>query len=1096
MKKSSFTLAFVFATVFGAFAQSPALWLRYPAISPDGKNIVFSYQGDLYKVAADGGTATLLTTSDAYDAAPIWSHDGQQIAFASDRYGNPDVFVMPASGGTAIRLTFHSAGELPMDFTVDNQSVIFGSSQLDAASNQMFPSGALPELYQIPVIGGMPRQLITSPAEDARFNAAGNLLVFHDRKGYEDEFRKHHTSSVTRDVWKYDLTTKRFTQLTTFEGEDRNPIVAPNQQDIYYLSEKSGSYNVWKMSLNGGAATQISRLDKHPIRYLSMSNDGTLAFSYNGELYTMKEGGQPKKLTVNMVNDGRYNPVKTVSVGGGASEMALSPSGKEVAYVFRGEVFVSSVKEGTTKRITNSPEQERNIMFSPDGRSILYAGERHGSWNVYETSLARESEKQFFNATILKEKAILETPLEEFQPAYSPDGKEVAYFEERTALKVINLATKAVRTILPGNKNYSYSDGDQWYEWSPDGKWFLVQFLQDNQWIGQCGLVSAEGGKEVVNLTKSGYSNWVPRWAMGGKAMTWFSDRDGMKNHASWGGEGDAYAMFFTQEAFDNFKLSKEDWELKKEEEKEKKEKEEKEKKEKEEKEAAKKGNKKKDDDKKKEEKKEEKKVDPIKIELDDIEKRKARLTMHSTRLADAILSKDGEKIFYLALFEKGFDLWQTELRTKETKILAKLGAKGVSSMVMDTSGKTLFLIVDGSITKIAVEDGKREGVNLKGEMVLNENVERAYLFEHIWRQVVKKFYTKDLHGVDWDFYKKEYARFLPYVNNNYDFADVCGEMLGELNASHTGAFFGKSIDNPDRTASLGCFFDENYKGNGLKIKEIIKKGPLFKGGTKIKAGTVIEKIDGEEITTTTNYHSLLNRKDGKNTLLSLYNEGTKERWEEVVKPINLGQEGELRYQRWVDRCGFLVDSLSAGRIGYVHVRGMDDRSFRTVYEDALGKNANKEALVVDTRFNGGGWLHDDLATFLNGKEYMSFEPRGQNIGTEPQFKWHRPSAVVMCESNYSDAHMFPYTYKALGIGKLVGMPVAGTGTAVWWEGLQNGVVFGIPQVGMKGNDGRFLENQQLEPDILAPNEPDEVSKGRDQQLEAAVKELLGGLKK
>jgi tricorn protease len=392
---------------------------------------------------------------------------------------------------------------------------------------------------------------------------------------------------------------------------------------------------------------------------------------------------------------------------------------------------------------------------------------------------------------------------------------------------------------------------------------------------------------------------------MGGKAMLWFSDRDGMKNHASWGGEGDAYAMFFTQEAFDNFKLSKEDWELKQAEDKEKKEKEAKEKKEKEEKEAEKNKDKKKGDDKKKEEKKEEKKVEPLKIELDDIEKRKARLTIHSTRLGDAVLSKDGEKLFYLAAFEKGFDLWQTELRSKETKMLVKLGANGISNMVLDTAGKTIYMVVDGSITKIGVEDGKREGVNMKGEMVLNEDVERAYLFEHIWRQVVKKFYTKNLHGVEWDFYKKEYARFLPYLNNNYDFADVCGEMLGELNASHTGAFTWKSIPNADQTATLGCFYDETHKGNGLKIKEVIKKGPLRNGSTKVKEGIIIEKIDGEEIAASTNWHPMLNRKEGKNTLLSLYNETTKERWEEVVKPISLGQENELRYQRWIDRCRF-----------------------------------------------------------------------------------------------------------------------------------------------------------------------------------------------
>ncbi len=374
--------------------------------------------------------------------------------------------------------------------------------------------------------------------------------------------------------------------------------------------------------------------------------------------------------------------------------------------------------------------------------------------------------------------------------------------------------------------------------------------------------------------------------------------------------------------------------------------------------------------------------------------------------------------------------------------------------------------------------------------MTLNEQVERAYLFDHAWRQAKKKFYLKDLHGVDWDGYRKDYSRFLPYINNNYDFAEMMSELLGELNASHTGARFRQGVPMGDQTASLGVFYDQTYSGPGLRIQEIMAKSPVIRSGSKIKAGVIIEKIDGIEITPETNYHVLLNRKAGRNTLLTLFDPAGKSRWEEVVKPIGLGEEGELRYKRWVERCRFIVDSLSGGRIGYVHVRGMDDRSYRTVYEEALGKNANKDALVVDTRFNGGGWLHDDLATFLGGKTYMTFMPRGQNIGNEPQFKWRKPSAVVMSESNYSDAHMFPYTYRALGIGKLIGMPVPGTGTAVWWETMQNGVVFGIPQVGMLGNDGKYLENQQLEPDLLVPNDPADVSKGRDQQLEAAVQEL------
>ncbi|MEZ4954715.1 MAG: S41 family peptidase [Saprospiraceae bacterium] len=985
---------------------------------------------------------------------------------------------MPATGGEATRLTYHSSSDYPSSFTPDNQSITFTSSRLDAATNQQFPSGVLPELYQISVKGGMPQQIITTPAQNAVYSKDGSVMVFHDRKGYEDEFRKHHTSSVTRDIWKYETKTGKYTKLTEFNGEDRNPVFAPDQQNIYYLSEEKGTFNVFKRSIDGPShSTQITFLEKHPVRNLSISNNGKLCFSYDGEIYTMTEGGKPQKVKVIAMADNRFNPEKIVSVNKEVTEIALSPNGKEIAFLHRGEVFAASVKEGTTKRITNTPEQERNISFSPDGKSILYAGERDGSWNIYQTSLTRDEEKYFFNSTILKEETLLATPDEEFQPAYSPDGKEVAYLEERTALKVLNLATKKTRTIMPADKNYSYSDGDQHYAWSPDSKWFLVEFLQDRQWITQCGLVSAEGGKDVVNLTQSGYTNAIPNWAMDGKMMVYASDRDGMKNDASWGSEMDVYGMFFTKEAYDQYKLDEEEYELQKENGKDEDDKKDK-----------------KEDD-KKDDKKEEEKVEPIKIELDDIDERKVRLTVHSSHLSDAILAKDGSKLFYMARYEKGADLWETNLRTKETKVLLKMGARNVGNLIMDKEGKNLFVLADGSISKVEIDGGKKSGISVHGEMVLNEIVEREYLFEHAWRQVEKKFYKIDLHEVSWDFYKNEYGKFLPYINNNHDFAELLSEMLGELNASHTGARFRPTMENGDETASLGLFYDEDYKGNGLKVVEVMDRGPLDNSESKVMAGTIIEKIDGIPITPTENVYRLLNRKKDKNTLLSLKNAATGKTWEETVKPISLGEEGQLRYRRWVENCRHLVDSLSGGTLGYVHVRSMNDQSYRTVYEEALGKNGNKQALVVDTRFNGGGWLHDDLATFLDGKKYMSFMPRGQELGTEPQFKWTKPSIVVMSESNYSDAHMFPYTYKALGIGKLVGMPVPGTGTAVWWETLQNGMVFGIPQVGVVGNDGKYLENQQLEPDIKVPNDPAAVSKGRDQQLEEAVKELQKELK-
>lgn len=1078
-------------TINQVWAQDgPPLWMRYSSISPDGKQIVFSYKGDLYKVPSNGGTAVALTLHDAHDSRPVWSNDGKQIAFASNRYGNFDVYVMPATGGRPMRLTYHSSDDFPTDFSSDNSGVLFSSLRLDNAQNRMFPSGRMPELYQVPVKGGRVQQILTIPADDAVYSKDGQTIAYHDRKGYEDEFRKHHTSSVTRDLWTYSIPNKKYTKLTSFAGEDRNPVFSPDEKELFYLSEESGTINIHAIKLDDSKSTrQITKLKKHPVRNLSISKEGLMCFSYNGEIYLIKDGNKPMKVPVQIVADARYNEEKTVAISS-AQEMDVSPNGKEIAFINRGEVFVTSVESGLTKRVTNTAERERTVSFSPDGRAVLYASERNGSWNLYQTKLTREEEKYFFNSTVLKEEVVLESKNETFQPAFSPDGKEVAFLEERTALKVINLESKAVREVLAGDKNYSYADGDQTYSWSPDGKWFLVSFLQPQQWISEVGLIKADGKESVINLTRSGYGDYAPKFVMGGKMIIWGSGRDGLKAQASWGGQSDIYAMFLTEEGWDRFNLTKEEYALLKEKEKEdKKKKGDK----KDEDKEGKDGDKEKEDkDKKEEEKdKDEIKLEEMEIDFDGIYDRTRRLTIHSASIMDAVVSKDGEKLYYMARFEKGFDLWETNLRTRETKILMKLGSRG-GGMELSKDGKYLFVVNAGRMSRIELASKKKKPISIRGEMVLKEAEERAHLFEHSWRQVVKKFYKKDLHGVEWDFYKKEYARFLPHINNGFDFAEMMSELLGELNASHTGCRYRPAYNRTaDATASFGVFYDEAYTGKGVKIAEVINKGPFDKKASKVEAGHIIEKIDGVEILAETNFYTLLNRKAGKYTLVSVFDPASGERWEETVKPISRGAEFGIRYDRWVENCREITERVSNGRIGYVHVRGMNTESYKTVYEEVLGRNAGMDAVIVDTRFNGGGWLHDDLATFLGGKIYMKIQPRGQDIGREPMFKWTKPSCVLMSEGNYSDAHLFPYVYRALGVGKLVGMPVPGTGTAVWWERLPGGYVFGIPEVGMVGNDGSFMENTQLEPDVKVANDPDKVTNGQDQQIEAAVKVLL-----
>lgn len=1077
--KSILTLAVLFA-VSNVWAQEGALWMRYPAISPDGKIIAFSYKGDIFTVGNEGGRATQLTTHPGYDGKPTWSPDSKTIAFTSDREGGMDVYIMSATGGAPTRLTWNSASESPVCFTPDGKKVLYKANILPDAGYTQFPSGV--QTYAVSINGGRPEQFMTFEASDINFNKSGDKIVYHDTKGYEDNWRKHHTSSVTRDIWIHDLKTGKYTNITNKEVEDRNPVFTDNDQSIYFLSERFGDFNICKLSLNNPQEVkQITKHSKHPVRFLTKAADGTLCYSFNGEIYTLKEGQQPEKLTVNIVTD-QLEPQSTLNnMSNGATEIAVSPNGKEVAFVVRGDVFVTSVEYGTTKRVTNTATQERSVNFSPDGRSLVYAAERDGNWNIYTASLADTTDKQFTYAKEIKEEQITKGKNACFEPAFSPDGKEIAYLENRTELKVINLDSKKSRIVLPGKYNYSYSDGDQWYQWSPDGKWILAKYFEKGGWQNNdVALVKADGSQEIHNLTNSGYSDQSPKWAMDGKAIIWFSDRAGLRSHGSWGAQYDVYAMFLDPEAWDEFKMNKEESALAKELKKDSK------------KEATdKKDDKKKDDKKGKDETS---KLPEVKIDFTNLEDRVARLTINSSSLGDAILTKDGTKLYYLTSFEGGFDLWVRDFKEGSTKILAKLNTGG-GSLNMDKEGKNIFLLSNGRISKIDISNGSQKPVSYNAELELKKPMEREYIFSHAWQQVVDKFYDPAIHNVDWNFYKKEYARFLPHINNNYDFADALGELLGELNASHTGASY-RATNRAPQTAVLGAFYDPSYKGDGLMIQEVIEKGPLNTADTKIKEGVVIEKINKDNIKAGEDYFALLNNQIGKRTLLSLYNPATKERWEEHVKPISAGEQNSLLYKRWVKQRKDLVEKLSGGKIGYVHIQGMNSQSFREIYSDIFGRYRNKEAIILDTRYNGGGWLHEDLATMLTGKKFAEFVPRGQYVGQDPFAQWCKPSAVVMSESNYSNAHGFPWVYKELNIGKLIGMPVPGTMTAVWWETQQDpSLVFGIPEVGMKDNQGRYLENLQLEPDIKVTNDPENALKGRDLQIETAVESLMKEIK-
>lgn len=1057
--------------------QAQPLWMRYCSIAPDGQNIAFSYKGNIYIVNSQGGQARQLTTAPGYEYAPIWSHDGRTIAYAADVHGNFDVFTIDANGGAPCRITTHSTSETPLAFSPDNRHIYYTGTIQDPASSAQFSAAWITELYRVPVQGGRPEQVAANPICNISFAPDGQSFVYYNRAGNENIWRKHHTSSVARDLFLYDIKARTHKLLTAnHKGEDRDPnFVGPNK--IVFLSERNGgSFNVYEADINNmDNPRALTSFKQHPVRFLTAAQNGTLCFGHMGEIYTMQPGAQPKKLKVEIINDQPAEQLERIRPQG-SYDYTMTPDGKQIAIIARGEVFATTDEFATTKQISNTPEAERGVTIAPDGKTLAYASERTGTWNIYTAKMARKQDINFANATLIDEQPLFsDNKVERFSPSFSPDGKELAYIENRNILKVINLDTKKVRQITDGKQHYDTDDYGFSFKWSPDGKWFAITLISNRrQPYSDIAIVSSSGDMKVHNITQSGYIDEAPRWVMNGNAIIYTSNRLGMRSHASWGSQDDVFIAFMNREAQYKFNLSEEEFKVLTEEEKQ---------------------NSKKDDkkDDKSTDKKDDKKKDEVKdivVELDGLDERIQRLTPMSSRLSGAIVTHDGEKLFFLSAFEKGYDLWETKIRERSTKLLKKIGGSS-ASLQLDKKGDNLYIFAGSSIKRMPVKGGDLKNITIEPQMTLNRTKEREYMFNRVFNQHEKRFYKADYHGVDLRQLQKDYRPFLAHINNNYDFAEMLSEILGELNVSHTGASYGHRGVNPDVTSNLGALFSWKHTGNGLKIDEVLAGGPLDKTG-KCQAGDIIEKIDGVEIKAGDDFFPLLNNKSGKKVLVQLQRPSSGERFDVVVKPVGNAAINELMYQRWIKRNAEQVDKLSNGRLGYVHIRSMADASYRNVYADILGKYNLREGIVIDTRFNGGGRLHEDIEVLFSGEKYLEQVIRGRVSCEMPSRRYNKPSIMLIGEANYSNAHGTPWVYRHKKMGKLVGMPVPGTMTSVNWETLQDeSMYFGIPIIGYRTQDGQYLENSQIEPDILVRNTPEKLEQGIDEQLEAAVKELL-----
>ncbi len=1090
--KKLFSALLLAGMTLSAGAVTP-LWMRDVKISPDGSTIAFTYKGDIFTVPVGGGTARRLTTASSYESMPVWSPDGKTIAFASDREGGQDIYVMNAEGGAPKRITFNSASELPQAFSPDGKSVIYHAFIQAPAASLMYPSSRMGQLYSVPAEGGRPRQILGTPAHCVEFMPDGKSFLYQDDKGTENEWRKHHTSSVTRDVWMYDAKTGKHTNLTKHAGEARNPVLGGDGQTVYYLSERDGgSFNVYSFPLSDlSKVTAVTKFKTHPVRFLSRGANGTLAFGYDGEIYTMSDkGGKPTKVKIDIVTDDVDQTVRRRLSG--ASQAMPSPDGKQMAFISHGDLFVTSVEYPTTRQITHTPQAESTPSWGTDNRTIYYTSDRDGHLNIYKATIAREEDPNFANATLINEEPFFPTNdnVSRQNPQISPDGKRMVFIQDGNKIAVADIKSKKIK-LLTNGETYTARNGGISLDWSPDSEWLVATIdVHQRDPYYDIALINATTG-ELINITDDAYSNFNPRWVMNGNAVIFESDRYGMKNHASWGSTADILMAFTNQEAYDRYRLSDEDFALLKELEKSQK------------KPAAtpEKGKKdakkdpKKDDkksDKKDGEKNGEKKDDKkITIEADGIQDRIVRLTPFSSNIADAYVDNDGENFYFIASVENSYDMWKKSLRKGNTTQFKKIGSP--TSIVADAAGKNLFLI-GKELRKMSIPSGNMTNISFSGSQEIDLAKEREYMYDYILDQEEKRFLVEDMFGTDWKGLGNNYRKFLPHINNNYDFSELASELLGELNVSHTGSGYRAGGAN-EPTASLGLLYDMAYTGDGLRVAEVLKKGPFDRVNSKMKAGSTITAIDGKKLSADTDPLTILNNRVRTKTLVA-FTTPDGEKVEEVVLPTNAGSVSDMLYKRWVERNRHIVDSISGGRLGYVHIESMNDESYRSIYADVLGRYADRDGIVIDTRFNGGGRLHEDIEILFSGKKYLTQEIRGVKSGEMPSKRWLRPSIMITGEANYSNAHGTPWMYKHNKLGKIVGMPVPGTMSSVNWVTLQDpSLYFGIPVVGFRTAEGNLLENTQLEPDVKVANDPALIVKGHDDQLITAVKTLLKDLK-
>lgn len=1059
-------LAILTLTTSVSAAEAPMP--RHPAPSPDGSMIAFSWQGDLWTVAAAGGTARRLTAHPAVERYPVWSRDGAMIAFASNRHGNADVFVMPADGSEApTRLTFADRSDTPADFTPDGKAVLF-------SSGRSLSVRWMPALWTVPVTGGTPQLAQSSLGENAAYSPDGTSLVY--TRGATKWTRHGYKGTASRTPWLRD-TDGNYRRLSEFDG-DEDHATWISADTIALLSGRSERKNIFVSNIATGKTEQLTHHEITDVRFPRASADGSLiAYEFEDSLWTVSPSdGQSRRLSINVPADTLAENISRITKSGDAENLAVHPDGELAALIVEGDLYVvelmseddQDIAAPQTVRVTETPQREAEPKWSPDGKSLLFTSDRTGNNDLWTVKPGDEDlgwiESYDFPVTQLTS-----APAEDTNGLWSPDGKQIAFIRGKGNLMVMFVDGSGEKTIF---EHWAGSD----FRWSPDGLWFAYSTV-DPHYNAEISIVPSSGG-EAYNVSRHPDDDSQPRWSPDGRRLVWTSKRHGDSN--------DVWGVWLTKE---NDQRTSAEW-LKVFNEKGKKDEPEEKKEDGEDDDEA-------EDD--AEEKAEE--LPEVVIDFDRLWRRAERITGENGDEYNPLATPDGKHILFVAQPDGESDLYSVRFDGEGLERLTT-GDTSPSDIQLSKDGKTVYYLDSkGRAGRISVAGKKGDPMPFSARVTVDRQAQRAAIFDESWRALNEWFYDPAFHGADWAAKAEIYRPWALGASVEADFSEVINLMLGELNASHMG-YRPKRSNGGEKTGWIGATFDPAEGGPGILISEVMEDSPAAHTRINLQSGDRILAVGRQEITEKTNVYGLFVDTIGQRTMLRVLSADGTERTGTII-PTGSRRQSTLRYDTWVSQRQKLTEEYSAGRLGYLHIHSMDIPSFEDFERDLQAAAEGKEGLLIDVRSNGGGWTTDYLLATLMVQRHAFTVPRDDDSGIKaypqsrlPLAAWTRPAATICNEDSYSNAEIFSHAFKTLDRGPLIGETTFGAVISTGAHGLPGGGYVRIPLRGWYVADGGMnMENNGAVPNVVVAQPPEEdINPAVDTQLKTAVETLLSGM--